>query len=194
MLLAASGAAQAQVAMKPGLWETRMIRMTVDGKDMLSQMNAAQEQMRQSLAKMPPEQRKKMEAMMSGQGGDMTTQRICISPEMAARDGAVAPPRAECSPPKIARSGNRSSFEMTCKQEGGGQVVSKGETQLSGDQMNSKMEAVTTEPGGARRVTQTETQMKFLSSDCGKVKPVDQLMSEIKSRTGAAPGSPPAKK
>jgi len=193
MLLAASGAAQAQVAMKPGLWETRMIRMTVDGKDMLSQMSAAQEQMRQSLAKMPPEQRKKMEAMMSGQGGDMMTQRICISPEMAARDGATAPPRAECNPPKITRSGNRSSFEMTCKQ-GGGQVVSKGETQLNGDQMSSKMEAVTTEPGGARRITQTETQMKFVSSDCGKIKPVDQLVGELKAQAGAMSGATPAKK
>lgn len=194
MLLVASGAVQAQVAMKPGLWETRMVRMTVDGKDMLSQMSAAQEQMRQSLAKMPPEQRKKMEAMMAGQGGDMMTQRICISPEMAAKDGAMAPPRAECGPPKITKSGNRSTFEMACKQENGGQVVSKGETQLNGDQMNAKMEAVATEPRGARRVTQTETQMKFVSSDCGNIKPVDQLMSEIKARTGAMTGTAPAKK
>ncbi|WP_423455865.1 hypothetical protein [Ottowia sp. VDI28] len=91
ILLAASGAAQAQSTIKPGLWESKIVRMTMDGKDALAQMNAAQEQMRQAFAKMPPEQRKKMEAMMPAQSGDSGTHRICISPEMVAKDGALVP-------------------------------------------------------------------------------------------------------
>ncbi|WP_431777461.1 DUF3617 family protein [Ottowia caeni] len=190
MLLAASGAAQAQTTMKPGLWETRVIQMTVDGKDMAAQMNAAQEQMRQALASMPPEQRKKMESMFSSQGAGGMTHRICISPEMASRDSAVVPrqQRAECGDPKITKSGNRSSFEVMCKHADGSQTVSKGETQFAGDQMNTKVETVSTEKGGARRTSKTETQMKFLSSDCGSVKPVEQMMEDLKSQKGAAPG------
>lgn len=186
ILLASSGAAQAQNAIKPGLWETRIIQMTVDGQDMAAQMKAAQEQMRQAMASMPAEQRKKMESMFSSQGAGSMTQQICISPEMASRDSAVVPrqQRAECGEPKITKSGNRTSFEVTCKHADGSQTVSKGETQFAGDQMNTKVESVMTEKGGARRTSKTETQMKFVSSNCGSVKPVEQLMDDLKSRPG----------
>ncbi len=190
IFLAASGAAQAQNAMKPGLWETRIVQMTVDGQDMAAQMNAAQEQMRQAMASMPPEQRKKMESMFSARGAGSMTHRICISPEMASRDSAVVPrqQRAECGEPKIAKSGNRTSFEVMCKHADGSQTVSKGETQFAGDQMNTKVESVMTEKGGVRRTSRTETQMTFVSSNCGSVKPVEQLMEDLKSQKGAAPG------
>ncbi len=196
ILLAASGAAQAQSTIKPGLWESKIVRMTMDGKDALAQMNAAQEQMRQAFAKMPPEQRKKMEAMMPAQSGDSGTHRICISPEMVAKDGALVPrpQRAECDPPKVSKSGNRTSFEAVCKQVGGGQTVSKGEILIDGDLASSKIEAVSTDRAGARHTTQTETQMKFVSSNCGSVKPIDQLMSDLKAQAGAMSGAAPAKK
>lgn len=190
LFFVASGVAQAQNAMKPGLWETRIIQMTVDGQDMAAQMNAAQEQMRQAMASMPPEQRKKMESMFSAQGAGGMTQRICISPEMASRDSAVVPrqQRAECGEPKITKNGNRTSFEVMCKHADGSQTVSKGETQFAGDQMNTKVESVMTEKGGVRRTSRTETQMTFVSSNCGSVKPVEQLMEDLKSQKGAAPG------
>lgn len=193
VLLGTSGVAQAQMNMKPGLWETKIIRMNVDGQDMLAQMSKAQEQMRQAFAKMPPEQRKKMEAMIPNMGGDMMTQRICVTPDMAGMNGAMPPARSECAPPKLNRSGNRVNFEMTCKQ-GTGQMVAKGETILNGDQISSKMNAVTTESSGKKRTMQNESQMKFISGDCGKVKPIDQFVSEIKSQLGVIPDSSPGKK
>ena len=53
----ATSAAQAQgpTGMKAGLWETRTTAMSLDGKDMLPQMLAAREEMRKSLASLPPE-------------------------------------------------------------------------------------------------------------------------------------------
>ncbi|WP_051237620.1 DUF3617 domain-containing protein [Ottowia thiooxydans] len=194
MLIAASGAAHAQ-SVKPGLWDTRVLKMTVDGKDMLSQMNAAQEQMRQAMAKMPADQRKKMESMLGGQGGDAMSSRICISPEMAAKDNAMfqQPPNSDCDAPKFNKSGNRMNFEMSCKHEGG-RTVAKGETVFGGDEMSSKVEAVMTGAGGAKRTSVTETQMKFVSANCGTVKPVDQLVKDLQSQTGRATGPAPAKK
>lgn len=191
VILTAGAGVQAQSSLKPGLWETRVTKMTVDGKDMLSQMGAAQEQMRQALAQMPPEQRKKMEAMMPAPSSQGMAQRMCITPEMAARDNAMVqrPPRAECESPKFTKNGSQSYFEMTCKQ-GRGQTVIKGETQFAGDQMSSKVESVTSEPGGVRRITLTESQMKFLGSDCGSVKPIDQRLGEAPPHQSGHTGSP----
>ncbi|MET4576116.1 DUF3617 domain-containing protein [Ottowia thiooxydans] len=194
VLLAATSVAQAQ-SVKPGLWDSTVLRLTVDGKDMLAQMNAAQEQMRKSLAQLPPDQRKRMEAMMSAQSGGGATSRICISPEMAAKDGSMfqRPANSECETPKFSKNGNRTNFEMSCKQ-GGTQTVAKGETLIAGDQMTTKVDAVVTEAGGVKRTSVTETQMKFVSSDCGSVKPVDQLMKDIRTQMDKGAGPAPAKK
>ena len=194
MVLAATSVAHAQ-SVKPGLWDSTVLRLTVDGKDMLAQMNTAQEQMRKSLAQLPPDQRKRMEAMMSAQGGSGGTTRICISPEMAARDGSMMqrPANSECETPKFTKNGNRINFEMNCKQAGT-QTVAKGETLLAGDQMTTKVDAVVTEAGGVKRTSVTETQMKFVSSDCGSVKPIDQLMKDIRSQMDKGAGPAPTKK
>jgi hypothetical protein len=84
--LGALGAAQAAGGLKAGLWETRPIRMTMDGKDMLPQMRQADEQMRAMLAKMTPEQRRQVGGALANRGTEPLTQRLCISPEMAARE------------------------------------------------------------------------------------------------------------
>ncbi|MCL2523783.1 MAG: DUF3617 domain-containing protein [Betaproteobacteria bacterium] len=168
-----AGAVHAQ--QKPGLWEARTLKMAVDGKDMLPQMRAAQEQMRQSLAQMPPEQRKQMEAMMPAQS-DPTVQRLCVTPEMAKSDQGVVPRQSGCSEPKVSRSGNRATFEVTCKQ-GANTTVSKGESVTTGDQVTSKFETVST-GGGRKQVMMTEMQMSFLGSDCGSVKPLDQMSKD----------------
>ncbi len=200
IVMVASGSAQAQEVMKPGLWETNIIKMTVDGKDMLAQMNAAQEKMREMFAKMPPEQRKRMETMLSGTGAGLgagaASQRVCISPAMAAQNsGSVsAPPRAECGKPKINRAGSRTHFELVCKPANGGELVSKGETLVAGNQMSTKMEGVHTKPDGTRSVSITETQMKFVGTNCGDVKPADQLLSDLQSQSKATTGAVPAKK
>jgi hypothetical protein len=188
-LLAGAVHADAANGLKPGLWETRTLKMSMDGKDMLPQVRAAQEQMRQSLAAMPAEQRKKMEALVGAQGGDPTVQRLCVSAEMAKSAQSVLPrpARADCAEPRLSRSGNRTTFEVSCKQ-GGSTVTSKGETVASGDQLSTQVETVSTEPGGARHTMLAETQMKFIGADCGSLKPLDQTMQQMHG--GAAPKAP----
>lgn len=190
--------AQGPGGLKAGLWESRTLKMTVDGKDMLPQMKAAREQMQQSLAKLPPEQRKKMEAMMATQGGgDPTVQRMCVSAEMAKKEQPILPrpAHADCAEPKLDRNGNRTAFEFSCKQ-GEGTIAGKGETVATGDQVTTKVETVTSDKSGAKRTMVAETQMKFIGADCGGLKPLDQMIKEMQARRGAAAGSPtaPAKK
>jgi hypothetical protein len=181
----AAGVAQAQGAasLKPGLWEVRLTKMESDGRDMLPQMKAAQEQMRQQMAAMPPERRKQMEAAL-GQQGDPTVQRMCVSPEMAKNDRALlSTPSADCAPPKINRDGNRMTYQISCKQAGGAVDVT-GEMVMASDQVSSKTQTIAN-AGGAKHTTSTEAQMKFVGGDCGGVKPMDQIVKE--AQTQAAP-------
>lgn len=188
LTLAALGSAYAQPnAMKAGLWESRTSKMLVDGKDMVPQMKAAAEQMRQQLAKMPADQRKLIEAQMAARGGnDPSVQRMCVSAEMAKRDQPMVPrpPHAECADPKLTRSGNRTEFELSCKQPDG-TMTGKGETVVSGDTITSKVETVTVHKTGTKRTLVAESSMRYLGSDCGDIKPLDQLLKQVPA--GAAP-------
>ncbi|RLJ67855.1 DUF3617 domain-containing protein [Sulfurisoma sediminicola] len=178
VLVTLSGTAFAQSSgLKPGLWEVNQIRQVMDGRDMTAQMAAAQEKMQQSMAKMTPERRKQMEAMMGGQAmpakGAGGGTRICISPAMAARDKPMVDPEGRCEPAKVSRSGNKTSFEFNCTANGR-TMVGKGESTVSSDMVTSRMDMTTTDANG-RHTMQSESQMKYLGSDCQGVKPMDQL-------------------
>ena len=138
-----------------------------------------------------------MEALLPPQGSDPMTQRMCVSAEMAQRDQPVVPrpPGSECEQPKINRSGNRTTFEMACKQ-GGGSMTGKGETVLGGDLVTTKLQTNGKDGAGQAHTMVAETQMKFLGSDCGSIKPIDQLVKEMgaQANQGAAPRPPAGKK
>lgn len=159
----------------PGLWELKVVKQVMDGRDMQAQMAAAQEQMQKSMANMTPEQRKQMEAMMGrqgAQGAGAGTMRICISKEMAARDKPVMNPQGHCETSKFNRSGNKASFEFNCTNNGQTQS-GKGETTISANSMETVMDMTTTDARGSHTI-HNEAQMKFISSDCQGVKPADQ--------------------
>ena len=133
--------------MKAGLWEMKTIKQIMDGRDMKAQMAAAQAQMQQQMASMPPDQRRQMEAMMSRQGMSMGgdgTARICISPEAAKRDEPMVDPEGRCKPTKMSRSGNTTRFEFDCNTEGR-RSVGKGESTVSGNTISSRMDMTTTD-------------------------------------------------
>jgi hypothetical protein len=186
VLIALSGTAFAQGSgLKPGLWEMKQISQVMDGRDMTAQMASVQARMDQSMAKMTPERRKQMEAMMGAQampqgaGGGGT--RVCISPAMAARDKPMVEPEGRCEPAKVSRSGNKTSFEFNCTSNGS-TMVGKGESTVSGDMVNTRMDMATTDANG-RHTMQSESQMKYLGPDCQGVKPMDQL---VKGAQGSA--------
>ena len=182
ILLVLSSAAFAQGSpLKQGLWEVKPISQIRDGQDMTAQMAAAQARMQQSLASMPPEQRKQMQAMMGQHGGsaDAAT-RICVSAAMAAREKPMVDPEGRCEPAKVNRSGNKSSFEFNCTTEGR-TMAGKGESTASGDMVSTRMDMTTTDAGG-RHTMQSEVQMKYLGADCQGVKPVDQLVKEARAQ------------
>ena len=180
-LVGAAATAWAGPAMKPGLWEIHTTRQVMDGQDTVTQMAAAQKQMQQMMASLPPEQRKQAEAMMPRHampGGGV--QRICVSAEMAARDKPVLPLNGRCEPSKVSRGGNTMTFEFDCTVDGQ-HMVGKGESMISGDTIGSKMDMTMTDARGQHSM-QTESQMKFLGADCQGVKPADQIAREMQAK------------
>src|SRR5579862_3423394 len=104
------------VGLKAGLWQVRLVRQVVDGHDTSTQMAASQEQMKQAMANLPPEQRERMEAMMQQSGVRQDSQggyRLCISPEMAQRNAPVLDREGRCQPASIQQHGGTTDFQFS---------------------------------------------------------------------------------
>lgn len=171
-LIAAPAAAQ---TMKPGLWEITN-KMGGSGEQG-AKMAAAMEQMQKQMAAMSPEQRKQMEKMMAQQGvnmspgapgGGMST-RVCITKDMAARNEAPAQSQGDCKQETLQRSGNTTKFKYTCSKPpstGEGEI-----TMTSPEAYTMKMKINRDVKGKPEQMTM-DAQGKFISSDCGSVKPI----------------------
>ena len=162
---------QAADHIRPGLWE-----QTVDVKSDNAQANAAMAQMKERLAAMTPEQREQMEKAMAGRGINIgsnvsaNTLRVCITKEQAERD---APPEhgGQCSRTDVVRSGNTTRFSFACT-SAHTSITGKGVfTQLSDTAYTVTSDADMAMHGTPTH-THTEMAGKFVSSDCGDVKPM----------------------
>jgi hypothetical protein len=175
LVVAAAPAFADGLGLKPGLWEMRIVRHVMDGKDMSSQLSDAQARMQQALANMPPEQRDRVASMMKGQGGPASggngTVRMCISPEMASRDKPIVDRDGRCEPATVTHSGDRTTFEFNCTSNG---VTStgKGQATKSADGIATQVDLTTHSASGETHVMHNETEMKFIGTDCGDVKPL----------------------
>ena len=167
----AAGSAHAQ-KIRPGLWEN-----TVSMKSGGGQMDAAMARMRDELARMPPEQRAQVEAMMARQGlgmaaGQPNTLRSCVSPEMAARD-MMDTGDGRCKSTGHSRTGNVVRFKFACQGEGnqpGGE--GEGEFTLISDTENKGKVSITTSRQGQPLRMDIESASRWVAADCGAIKPV----------------------
>jgi hypothetical protein len=161
-------AAQAQSHLKPGLWQE-----TVTSKTDNAQANAAMEQMKQRLAAMSPEQRAAMEKMMGGHAlpgsGAPNVIRVCITAEQAQRN--FAPDHnGHCTRNNVNTSGNTTQFDMSCvmahgTMTGHGAFTNMGDSAFA---ITSTADVVDTK---MTMHIQSDIAGKFISSDCGDVKP-----------------------
>lgn len=166
----ASGAVWAQ-STKPGLWE---ISNRISGN---AEMDAAMAQMQQQMASMPPEQRKMMEDMMArqgvsmpkaGAGGGMSL-RICITPEMAARQEMPQQTEGDCTTKLVSRSSNTMKVSFECKNP---PSSGEGTYTFQGDTGYTMQMAMKTVRNGKTETMNLNGQGKWLSGDCGNIKPV----------------------
>jgi hypothetical protein len=175
LVLAALSAFAAGMGLKPGLWEVKVIKQVIDGRDMTAQIAAASANMQQAMANMPPEQRARMQAMVgnngAGQGGSGGF-RICVSPEMAKRNAPMVDKEGRCQPGTVTHSGNETTYEFSCNINGNASE-GKGQVTAAGDVITNRMDMTSHAANGKTRVMHTESEMHYLGSDCGDVKPIE---------------------
>ncbi len=173
LLLMALGALPAPAwaqKLAPGLWEHSFTMKTGSGR-----VEAAMAQMQQQLAAMPPDQRKKMEAMMAGQGlgmgmgpGKPNTLRVCLTPEQAARD-QMPQQDTRCQQTQSQRSGNVLKFKFSCS--GDPPSTGEGEYTIVSDKAHKGRMVVSTVAQGQPERMEMEQSARWLAADCGSVKP-----------------------
>jgi hypothetical protein len=172
-LLCACGLTYAQTA-KPGLWESSSKMTSSSGE-----MAKAMEQMQKQMASMPPEQRKKMEEMMAKQGGaaglrydaasGVTTAKVCLTQDMLDQNKMPMQTRGDCKHSNSGRTGNTMKFSFSCATP---PSSGEGITTFTGnDSYHSKVTIVSESRGKPETMT-IESTGKFLSADCGNVKPL----------------------
>lgn len=168
-IAAASLAAHAQ-STRPGLWE---MNSKMGGNP---EIDAAMAQMQKQMASMPPEQRKMMEDMMAKQGvniaagpGGTMSMKVCITPEMAARQEMPTQTEGDCKTTITSRSANGMKMNFVCQNppsSGEGTYTFNGDTSYT---MKMVMQSV--QNGKPQNVT-IDGQGKWLSKDCGTVRPM----------------------
>lgn len=156
--------------LKPGLWE--LLHKTGSSP----QMGQGMAEMQKEMANMPPEQRKQMEAMMAGRGGQMAPaenggmhMRICLTKEMVERNDIPAS-RGDCKTTQHQRTGNTLKMAFTCSKP-----PSKGETVVtytSPEAFTTRTNVTTTTAGGKPESMTVEGSGKWLAADCGDVQPI----------------------
>jgi hypothetical protein len=173
----AAGHAAAQ-AVKPGLWE---INNRMDGPQdpQMQQMLKAQQQqmaeMRRKLDSMPPAQRAQMETMLSQMnnagkilGKEGMTMKVCITPEMAARQSMLENTNGNCKTTRSPAVGGVVKLSYTCTNP---PASGEGTATFSGDSAYSMRMTMNMQQGGHNMPTTMASKGRFLSSSCGDVKP-----------------------
>lgn len=163
----------AGLGLKAGLWEVKLVKQTVDGRDTSAQMAASLEQMQQAMANLPPEQRERMEAMMKQSG--LTPDRnggfrICVSAEMAQRNTPLLDREGRCQPASINQHGNTTDFQFSCNTNGVS-MSGKGEAVALGSVIKTHTDVTTRTASGDTHQMQSDSEMSYLGPDCGDVKP-----------------------
>ncbi len=156
--------------LKPGLWEINNKMQTGSG-----QLEKGMAEMQKQMAAMPPEQRKMMQDMMAKQGVSMGASapgnmlvKICMTKEMVERN-ELPSQQGDCKTTTSPRIGNSMKMSFVCTQppsSGEGSVVF-----ISPEAYTSKM-AMKTMVQGKPETMSMDGSGKWLSADCGAIKPI----------------------
>lgn len=163
----------AALGLRPGLWDVRLVRQVVDGHDVSAQLTESIAKAQAALANLPPEQRARVQAMLDQAGvnpGGNASFRICISSAMAARDLPVMDKSGSCQPALLSRSGSQTRFRIDCTADGT-HVQGQGEAISTGNTIRSKSDITTRAADGSTHTLHNETQMQYISADCGGLRP-----------------------
>ncbi len=153
----------AQESRKPGLWETS-VTVQMPG------MGIPEDR----LAKMTPEQRAQVEAMMSsrlGRGAQPTTNRSCETPETLKREQTYGADRGKtCKSTPVSSSGSKQVIQLSCENEN---MKSDGTITVDTPDSEHFNGTIVMHVNSQGRIMDMNQKIsgKWISSDCGDVKP-----------------------
>jgi hypothetical protein len=172
MLLACACAALPAGAqtMKPGLWSLSN-KMTSNDPQLAQAMSA----MQQHMANMSPEQREQMQKMMQqngvqldiGAGGAVQT-KMCMTREMAERK-EIPVQQGDCKQTFTQQSSTRGRIAFTCTKP---KVSGEGEVTADSDTSYRAHMKIKGEEQGRNQVVDMDVTGKWLSADCGNIRPI----------------------
>ena len=166
--LALSSFAVAAQGMAPGLWEHN-----VKFKSQSGEMEKSRAEMQAEIESLPPDQRRMVEQMMAKKGMSFDAQgtilRICVSKEQAARMEPLPMNKAECKQDVVSRTSSSMKIRWAC----GGNDPSNGEGEIhfSSDKAFTGRAVVNSVHQGKPDRMDVESVGKWVSADCGDVKP-----------------------
>lgn len=172
--LLAMGLAQAADTpppIKPGLWEMTSESQQLNGKPVPDQSA----QMAAQLKNMPPEMRKQIEAQMKAQGiqinpagtGGGMAARMCLTKDMLAQN-RWQQSEGDCKSQVTSRSGSTWKWTLACTKP---PAQGEGSTTFANPENYSGEVRMTTQEGGKPQVMTMKHRARWISADCGGLKP-----------------------
>lgn len=172
---------------RPGLWEVRSISGGADGAA------RPMPDLGERLKGLPPEQRAQFEKMMRergvGVGGPGQGMQLCFTAEQMKRDSWVSGDRGgNCRTEVTSRSGGVWKWRTECAPPRASTI--DGETRFSGDTAFTTRMTTTSEHKGQVSKATHESSAKWLSADCGGLKPIDRAAAESRGAASKPPARP----
>ncbi len=155
----------AAIDINPGLWEVEM-KISSGGKEI-----DPMAEVKKAMAKMSPEQKKQMEAMMKKMGkkvelGDSGGFKVCYTKEMLAKDENIAKQKnKKCKTSDLVRAENKIKMNFECEDGTKGTGIW---TIIDKESYKGDMD-MTSAQGKSGKVIFNG---KFSKKDCGTVKPI----------------------
>lgn len=151
---------------KPGLWEITT-KMDMGGRAMTMPQIPPE-----TMQRMPPEQRAKLEGMMKGRNsGGGTTTKSCLTKEQIAQGPNLGDAQKNCTRNVISSSSSKLVMHLECTQA---DTKSSGEVtfeRIDSEHARGNMTMKVVSGGNPGMDMKVNIESKFLSSDCGDVKP-----------------------
>jgi hypothetical protein len=147
---------------KEGLWEVTVTHS-------MSGMPATPNIPPDALAKMPPEQRARVEAMMKGTPST-DVRKECITKEKLEKHSAFSSNRGDCTRTVVTSTGSKLEVKIHCEEK---QTITDGTLvleALTSDGVKGTMHSVTNSSGGHNMNMDFTFSSKYLGPSCGDVK------------------------
>jgi len=146
---------------KEGLWEVTVTHT-------MSGMQAMPNIPPDALAKLPPEQRAKVEAMMKG-GPSTDVRKECVTKDKLQKHSAFSNNRGDCTRTVVSETGRKLEVKFHCEEKESSSDGTFSMEALGSDNVKGTMHLVSNSGGHTMNMDMT-INSKYLGAECGDVK------------------------